>query len=236
MPHRPAVEDGEDVAERQDREEIVQARTRLGHMQLEHAQVDDVAVKEDRHRQEAQEPNAQLGRDQLQRGRRLVVDRVGQRQHVDQMQDRRPEMLAHGPAETEQEDAAHPQDRRIGDDVGNVGQFAQGSHQQGESHHRHAGPAVVHRTGPFGVFLELAQEQQRRQDRDERPVAVFRKLPGRQKRAQPVGQEQPGSERGQEQPERPPVRERGKALEDGAAGQGCGHENTTAMGNGKSRV
>ena len=49
VPDRAAVEHGEDVGEAHDREEVAQARAGLGHLQLVDAEVDDVAVEEDRH-------------------------------------------------------------------------------------------------------------------------------------------------------------------------------------------
>jgi hypothetical protein len=57
----------------------------------------------------------------------------------------------------------------------------------------------------FGrVFLELAQEQKARQDRDQRPVAVFRQAPGRQQRIEPVDEEPTRGDRRHDEPEQPP--------------------------------
>ena len=91
VPDRPAVEHREDVGEAHDREEVAQARAGLGHLQLVDAEVDDVAVEEDRHAGEPHQRDADLRGDELQRGRELPVEELRQRQHEDEMQHRGPE-------------------------------------------------------------------------------------------------------------------------------------------------
>jgi hypothetical protein len=86
------------------------------------------------------------------------------------------------------------------------GELAQRAHGEGRQDHHHADPAVA--LGPrFGrVFLELAQEQQARQDRDQRPVAVFGKRPGLQQRVETVDEEDTRRNRGDGEPDQTPGR------------------------------
>jgi hypothetical protein len=177
VPHRPAIEGGEDIREGHDREQVAQTRTGFGHVQAQDAQVDDVAFQEHRHIHELQEEHAQFRRDQLQPGVELEIEDAGQGQHEHQVQNRGPEMPARLPAEADQKQAADPQDRGIGDDVRDIGQLARRADGDGGEDHGHADPAVALRSGFGREFLELAQEQKPREDRDQGPVAVFRQAP-----------------------------------------------------------
>ena len=61
VPDRPAIQHRKNVAERHDGEEIAQPRTGLGDLQLEHAEVDDVAFQVDGHAHQLKEIDPQLG-------------------------------------------------------------------------------------------------------------------------------------------------------------------------------
>ena len=201
MPSRSAIEDREDVGKGQDWEQVSQTRARLGHVQLEHAQIDDVPLEEDGDIQQLEKPDAELGREHLKLGRDLVVQHVRQRQHVDEMQDGRPEMPARGPAERDQQHPCDPQDRRIGHHVVDARQLAQPAYDQRQSHHHNPRPAVGDFSRVGRVLLELAQEHQPGQHRDQRPVAVFRPLPGCEQGVEAILEEPACCQRGKRQPE-----------------------------------
>ena len=156
-------------------------------MELHHAQIDDVAVQEDGNRHQFQEPHAQLGRHELQRGRHLIVDRRGQGQHVNQMQHARPEMLALVPTPRHEQHTTHPKDQPIGDDVVDTRQNAQCAQENRHDDHGDPWPAVALWPGLDGHILQLSQEENARQYRNQRAVAVFGQLPRSQQ-----GRDSPG--------------------------------------------
>ncbi len=201
MPDRPAIEHREDVGEAQDREQIAQPRTGLGDLQLVAAQIDDVALQEDRHPQQLKEIHAKLRRHPLQVSGHAIIKRGGQRQHVDQMQDRRPELSPRAPAETDQKQRAHPKDQRVGDDVVD-GDDAAGDREPERQESQHEARATIrHRTGLDRHPREMAEEQQKRQERDQGAMAVFGQLPGGQERRDPVPEDRTRREHGDDQPE-----------------------------------
>lgn len=189
-------------------------------MQAHDAQIDDIAFQKDRHGQHLQDRHAQLGRDHLQRGRDLVIQHARQGQHIDQMQYRRPEPPSRVPAKGNQQDPRDPDDGGIGDDIVDPRQFAQGTDAESQRDDRNARPAIGQGAGTRRKLFQLTQEHQRGQDRDQRAMAVFGQLPGRQQRVQPVGKEPPRRQCRQRQPEQAghagqhcrPVTERGYPL------------------------
>ena len=214
MPHGPLVEHGEDVGKTENREKVAQAGTCLCHMEFQDAQIDDVALQEDRDREQPQKPDTQFRRDQLQRCGHFVIQRVRQRQHIDQMQDRRPEMAACFPAEADKQDAAHPQDQRIGHDIGDIGQPPDGPEEHRDDDDDNADPAVVHSTEIGGVFLELAQKQQPGQHGNQRAVAVFRQAPRLEQCPDPVFEEHASRTGCEYQPEHTPCEILAKVLKE----------------------
>jgi len=179
VPQRPAIEDGEEVRERQDREQVAQPRTGLGHLQLVDAEIDDVAVEIDRDPGEIDEPDADHRGHALQEDGQLPVERLRQRQHEHQMQHRRPVAPPARPAEAQQDHAHGPDDEGIGDDVADLHQVAEQRQNQPQRQNRDAGTPIdrrrrVGRRRP----AQLAQKQIERDQRDQRPVAVLRRAPG----------------------------------------------------------
>ena len=138
VPDRPAVEEAEDVGEAHDREEVAQPGAGLGHLQLVDPEVDDVAVEEDRHAHQPQHVDAELGGDQLQRGADLPVEHLRQRQHEDEVQNRRPEHPAAAEAEAGEDQPGGPDDQRVEYQVVDLHQVAEGGEPERQHDHRHA--------------------------------------------------------------------------------------------------
>ncbi len=188
VPERPAIEDREEIAERQDREQVAQAGTGLGHLQLVDAKVDHVAFEKDRNARQLDEPDPEFRRDELQEDRQLPVDELRQRQHEDQVQHRQLMGAAPLPAEAGQHDAADPEDEGIGDDIGDPDQIA----EDAEDQRGNGSPRCPASGSPIGAgsraaaSAQLAQEEIERDQRDQRPVAVFRRDPGRAQRRSPA--------------------------------------------------
>ena len=179
VPHRSAVEDRKQIGKGQDREQVAQPRTGLGHLQLVDAQINDIAFQEHRNAHQRDEPDPQFRRDALQEDRQLPVDELRQRQHEDQMHHGQKVPLALDPAKTGQHHAAGPEDQRIGDDVGDLHEVAEDPQHQREQDQQDARPPV--RRGPRGgrgCRAQLAQKEIERDQRNERPMAVFRRRPG----------------------------------------------------------
>ena len=117
------------------------------------------------------------------------------RQHVDQMQDRRPEPPPRAPAETDQS-RRRPKDQRVGDDVvDGDGAAGDGEPERQESQHE-ARAAIRHRPGLDRHTRDMAEEEQKRQERDQGAVAVFGQLPSGQERRDPVPEDRPRREHG----------------------------------------
>jgi hypothetical protein len=122
------------------------------------------------------------------------------------MDNRRPEMLAGLPAETDQQNRSDPQDQAIGNDVADTDHLAAEAERKRQHHQRDPRPAIVHRARIDGHGLELTQEQKCRQHRDKWAMAVFGHLPGPEKLGNAFLEEQdrtPAS--AQSQPEHAPV-------------------------------
>ena len=177
VPDRPVVEHAEHVREAEDREEVAQARAGLCHLQLVGAQIDHVAFEKDRDADDLDEPDAEFGGDELQVDGQLPVDELRQRQHVDKVQNPGPEQEPARPAEAQEDQSADPDDEGVGDDIGDAGEVAEDRDGHGQQDDREAGPAdldaVVGRHA-----AHLAQEHVERQERDDRPMAVFGGGPG----------------------------------------------------------
>ena len=155
-------------------------------MQLVDAEIDDVAVEKDRDADEADQADADLGRDRLQEGRDLPVDHLRQRQHEDEVQHARPEHPAAAQAEDGQHHAPDPEDQRIGDDVGDQHEVAEHADDQRRRDDQEP-RRPVRRHAPDGRHVaHLEQEHIGREQRDHRPVAVFGRRPGLAQRDQPV--------------------------------------------------
>ena len=117
------------------------------------------------------------------------------------MQHRRPVASPLAPAEAEQDDAADPDDERIGDDVVDPRHLTQRAHQQGEAEGRQPRAPIRHRAQLRGMGPKLAQEHQRGEGGNKGAVAVFRQRPGLRQRRQPFVQEQTRPKRGQGEPD-----------------------------------
>ena len=159
VPDRAAVEHREDVGEAHDREEVAQSRAGLGHLQLVDPEVDDVAVEIDRHPHRADEPDPDLGGDELQPGVEAPVEELRQRQHEDEMQHRRPEDDAAPRPEQRQHQAEDPDDQRVEDDVVDLHQVAERGDRQGQPDHQHAPAAVGDRAGSTGGTSRISRRK-----------------------------------------------------------------------------
>ena len=202
VPERPAVEDGEEIGEAEDREEIAQPRAGLGHLELVDAEVDHVAVEIDRDSGEGDDPDPDLRRDRLEHDVHLPVDDLRQGQHEDQVQHRKLVQAPAFPAEDGQHHAADPDDHRIGDDVGDPRHVAEDGEREGEGHHHEARPAGAGRPRRNRRRLaQFAQEEIERDDRDQRPVAVFRRGPGHGQRDEPDPEDRHRGRHQQHEPE-----------------------------------
>jgi hypothetical protein len=200
LPERPAVEHREDVGEAHDREEVAQPRAGLGDLEHRHPEVDDVALEIDRDAGEGDEPHPELRGDELERGVDLPVEELGQRQHEDEVQHRRPEHPAAGPAEAGEHDPPRPHDQRVEDEVVDPDEVAGGGEGEGEGDDRDPGPAVGHRRGGRRHRLHLAEEHVERQDRDHRPVAELGSRPCLGEAGEPDAEERQRREDGDEEP------------------------------------
>ena len=106
LPRRAFVEIGEHQAQRHQREQVAQAVAGLGHLQLVHAEVDDVAFQVDADADQPQEPDTEFGGDQLHAGRELHLQEVRQRDDQEQQQQRHPQVTQGGPTRERQHEAA----------------------------------------------------------------------------------------------------------------------------------
>ena len=184
VPLRATIQNGEQIGKRQDREQVAQAGTGFGDLQLVDAKVDHVPFKKHRHPGQFDEPDTQLRRYQLQHDRQFPIDELRQWQHENQMQHRGPVGAPFGPAKAHQHQPAGPEDQGIGDHIGDADQIAQNAQDQRCHQQRHA-RHPVDRLGGFNRWFapQFPQEQIQRDHRDQRAIAVFRSDPGCRQRA-----------------------------------------------------
>ena len=183
VPERPAIEDREEVGKAEDREKVTQAGTGLGHLKLVDPKVDHVAFQIDRDTGKADQPDADFGGHGLKEDGQLPVEDLRQRQHEDQMHDRQHVVPPAIPAENGQDDAADPDDEGIGDDVGHPHHVAKRGKAQTDGQDHQPRPARPRRAGGRHS-PQFAQEEVKRDQRDQRPVAVLRRRPGAEKRSE----------------------------------------------------
>ena len=183
VPERPAIEDREEVGKAEDREEVAQAGTGLGHLKLVDAKVDHVAFQIDRHTGKADQPDADFGGHRLKEDGQLPVKDLRQRQHEDQMHHRQHVVAPAIPAEDGQDNAADPDDEGIGDDVRHPHHVAKRGKAQPRGQDHQPRPARPRRAGRRHP-PQFAQEEVKRDQGDQRPVAVFRRRPGAEKRGE----------------------------------------------------
>ena len=93
------------------------------------------------------------------------------------------------PAEADEKDAADPEDGGIGDEIGDRGQLAERPQRDRGENDQNTHPPLPLRARVGRVFLELAQEQKRAEDRDRGAMAVFRLGPSQRERVEPVGKD-----------------------------------------------
>ena len=174
VPKWAAVQDREQIREGQDRKQITQAGTGFCHLQLIDPQINHIAFKIHRHPGKADQPNTQFRRHPLQKDGQLPLHKLWQRQHEDQMQNRQLVPDAARPAKYDQNHAADPHNHGIGHDIGNACQIAQKRQCHRNRNHQKPGPTQdpVPRKD-LGCAAQFTQEKIQRNQRDNRPMAVF---------------------------------------------------------------
>src|SRR6056297_2093867 len=196
VPHRPTIEDREEIGKAEDRKEIAQPRTGLGDLKLVDTQVDHVTLKIDRHSHQRHEPDADLRRDRLQHDGQLEIYKLRQRQHEDQMHHPQLVQLATLPAKDRENHATHPDYEGIGHDIGNARQVTGNRQQEPDGQDEKARAAIPNHRFWWRQATHLAQEKIKGDQRDQRAVAVFRSGPGLRQRHKtyPEDRDRPGQE------------------------------------------
>ena len=87
LPERRLEQVGREETQAHQRIEIAQAAARLDHLELVHAEVDDVAFEIDRDLEQPDEKHAELRREELKLERKSGVDDIGQGNREEQKRD-----------------------------------------------------------------------------------------------------------------------------------------------------
>ena len=174
VPCWPLVEDAEQEAEAHQRKEITEPAAGLGHLELVHAEINDVAVEIHRHSEQGNDPHADLRGDELKLDRQRPVNEVRQRQHEQKISHRYQQPEATPSAGRRHHQPSDADDEAVGRHIRNVGEIAQQTDDQSEPDRGHAHC----RPNADGVFVALVaepgQKQVQRDQRNQVAVAVFR--------------------------------------------------------------
>ncbi len=175
LPQGAAEDVGAEEGEARQRKEIAQPAAGLDHLQLVHAEVDDVAFEEDADADEAQECGADLGGPELEDAGEVVRHHRWQRDHEEEIGEPRPDHCRGAQADDGDDEADHGDQEGVLHDRRDRAELSREVHQETDGHHADTDPGRLHRHA-----LQLrgsGPDQVQADERDQVAVLVLRHLP-----------------------------------------------------------